>query len=544
MLPSAPGHISRNVRANPGSFNKPSRGQISERLLARVGTVVRQKYRVARLLGVGGMAAVYAAEDAQGRHVAMKFVLEHLRDDPEIVRLFKREAFVVNQVGHQGAVAVLDHDIEENGCAFLVMPLLDGETFRARWERSNRSLPVAEAAVLMDGVLDVLACAHAKGIIHRDIKPENLFVTTAGEVRVLDFGIARHIDGTSSGTLTGRMMGTPGFIAPEQALGDRAAIGPASDCWSAGATLFTLLSGELVHPADGAQAQLVAAATRHARSLASAVPHLPACISAFVDRALAFEPKDRWADAREMRAALHTAFATALGEDLESVSARVRASLAADMRHEASETLGRGASATPVSAARRKLAMDPGIEVRVGPRIFNTFQMMPAIVQRIFAEHGFGRFIAEGYFLPDLESWWPMDRYVACLHAVSDAVDPAELRTLSKKVAKYSDFPKSAGDTYKTLESLDVLYHLDHRKDGQVMFNKESSVMMEGIGHIRYRGEPRFIVMEYETPYPCATDFGMLISLLRHSQPGAGVEHAPGACRQHGDTSCAYHVRW
>src|SRR2546423_530254 len=125
------------------------REQISERLLARIGTSVQQKYRIQRLIGVGGMAAVYAAEHRNGHRVAIKFLLERGSDDPDIRHLFSREAYVANQVGHPGAVSVLDDDVDEEGVPFLIMPLLEGETLRARWERANKRLPLVEVAVFM-----------------------------------------------------------------------------------------------------------------------------------------------------------------------------------------------------------------------------------------------------------------------------------------------------------------------------------------------------------------------------------------------------------
>ncbi|HWL84352.1 MAG TPA: protein kinase [Polyangiaceae bacterium] len=302
-----------------------------QRAWTRVGTVVQKKYRINRLIGVGGMAAVYAAVHRNGHRVAIKFLLDHLLGDSDIHRLFAREAYVANRVGHPGAVPVLDDDVDEEGCPFLIMPLLEGETLRARWERTNKRLPIFEVGVLMMDALDVLASAHAKGIIHRDIKPDNLFVTTKGNVRVLDFGIARSIEGGSTGTVTGRMMGTPAFLPPEQALGERDAMGPHSDCWAAGATIATLLSGQFVHRTDNPVAQLAAAATRHAPSLAELAPDMPSSIVQFVDKALAFAPEDRWRSGQEMRAAFQTALEGALGQPMADIAVRVRAELVAEL---------------------------------------------------------------------------------------------------------------------------------------------------------------------------------------------------------------------
>ncbi|WP_394833162.1 protein kinase [Pendulispora rubella] len=303
---------------------------VSKRVLARVGTDVL-KYRIERLIGIGGMAAVYAATHRNGNRVALKFLLERYADDPEICRLFRREAYVANQVDHLGAVNVLDDDIDEGGCPFMVMPLLEGESLRRRWEEKGKRLPVAEVAVFIADALEVLAAAHAKGIVHRDIKPDNLFVTNTGYVRVLDFGIARRLQGDGTGTATGQMLGTPAFMPPEQALGERTSVGPHSDCWAVGATMFLLLSGEFVHQADNANAQLAAAATRRARSLAGVAPTLPASIVQLVDKALAFDVAERWASAHEMREALLQLLSEVVGKPLSDIAGEVRRELTAEL---------------------------------------------------------------------------------------------------------------------------------------------------------------------------------------------------------------------
>ncbi|WP_394834909.1 protein kinase [Pendulispora rubella] len=294
--------------------------QASELETSRIGAVVQKKYTIERLLGWGGMAAVYAAKHRNGHRVAIKFLHERFGDDSTARRHFAREAYLANGVGHPGAVPVIDDDVDEHGAAFLVMPLLEGETLRERCRRAEGRLPIAEVGRILSEVLDVLASAHAKGIVHRDIKPENIFITVGGEIRVLDFGIARHTDGDGAATLTGPMIGTPAFMPPEQAVGNSDAIGPPSDCWAVGATIFALLSGEHVHVASNVGAQLVAAATQPARSLGDVVPEVPASIVRFVDKALAFDPQARWPSASEMRAALREVFEGALGKPLDTVA--------------------------------------------------------------------------------------------------------------------------------------------------------------------------------------------------------------------------------
>ncbi len=303
----------------------------NERALARLGKIVQQKYRINRLLGIGGMAAVYAATHQNGHRVAIKFLLDHLLHDPDLRKLFTREAYVANRVDHPGAVPVLDNDPDEEGCPFLIMPLLEGETLRARWERANKRLPLAEVCMVTLEVLAVLGAAHAKGIIHRDIKLDNVFLTSKGDVRVLDFGIARRGDGDGTTTVAGRMIGTPAFMPPEQALGDYDAIGPHSDTWAVGAMMFTALSGEYVHAVSGGGAFLAAAATRRARSIAEVAPELPPAIVDLVNTALAFEPAARWGSSSDMREALVQAAEGALGEPIAAVTQRVRVELVASL---------------------------------------------------------------------------------------------------------------------------------------------------------------------------------------------------------------------
>src|SRR5205814_3965262 len=143
-------------------------------------------------------------------------------------------------------VPVLDDDVADDGCVFLVMPLLTGETVRARWERLGRALPVDEVVSIAHGMLGALAAAHRAKIVHRDVKPENVFLTHEGDVRLLDFGVARLLETTDpvSATLSGHAIGTPAFMAPEQALGRVREIDARTDLWAVGATMYALLSGQ------------------------------------------------------------------------------------------------------------------------------------------------------------------------------------------------------------------------------------------------------------------------------------------------------------
>ncbi|MCU0657900.1 MAG: serine/threonine protein kinase [Polyangiaceae bacterium] len=218
-----------------------SEDPVEARARSRIGRLLRDKWKLERLLGVGGMAAVYAATHRNGSKAAVKVLHLELSLDPKMRERFLREGYVANTVDHPGAVRVLDDDRDDDGSVFLVMELLDGESLEARQARLGGHLPPEEALLLMDQLLAVLAAAHARGIVHRDIKPENLFLRTDSELKLLDFGIARLRDNSASATRTGMTMGTPAFMAPEQALGQSERIGPPSDLWAVGATLFSLL---------------------------------------------------------------------------------------------------------------------------------------------------------------------------------------------------------------------------------------------------------------------------------------------------------------
>lgn len=268
----------------------------------RLGQTLCGKYQLETVLGVGGTAVVYRATHRNGHKVAVKMLHEHLCKSRDVSRRFMREGYLANILDHPGTVRVLDDDATKDGIAFLVLELLEGETLEERRVRLGGALPLDEVMNYCDQLLGVLQIAHDKSIIHRDIKPSNLFVTHDNVLKVLDFGIARIVDdGSATVTKTGTMIGTPAFMPPEQALSRPREIDAQSDLWAVGATMFTLLSGHLVHVAESSSEHLVKAATMQARSVAKVYPGIPENVEAIVAKALAFHKKDRWASAEEMR---------------------------------------------------------------------------------------------------------------------------------------------------------------------------------------------------------------------------------------------------
>jgi serine/threonine-protein kinase len=271
---------------------------------------LREKWRLDALLGVGGMAAVYAATHRNGSRVAVKILHPEISTSPQVKARFLREGYVSNAVGHDGAVRVSDDDTAEDGAAFLVMDLLDGETLEDRRVRFGGRLPEDEVLSMAEQLLDVLAAAHAKGVVHRDLKPENVFLTRTGQVKVLDFGIARlrELSSASTATKGGSTMGTPAFMAPEQARGLWDDVDAQSDLWACGALMFTLLSGRQVHEGRTSNEHLLSAMTNAAPTLESVVPGVGAAVAHVVDRALAFDKSKRWPDARRMQEAVRRAY--------------------------------------------------------------------------------------------------------------------------------------------------------------------------------------------------------------------------------------------
>jgi serine/threonine protein kinase len=327
----------------------------------RVGQVLRGKWRIDGLLGVGGMASVFAGTHRNGNRVAIKILHPQVAVDPSIQERFLREGYVANAVGHDGAVSVLDDDTTEDGAVFLVMELLEGETLDARAERLGGRLPVSEVVSLADQLLEVLASAHAKGIVHRDIKPENLFLTKKGQLKVLDFGIARLLDGAgaSSATKTGSMLGTPAFMAPEQALGHVKEIDQRTDIWAVGATMFALLAGRPVHPGSTVNEQLIAAATRPVAPVMTLVPGLPVVIARVMDRALAYDKANRWSSARDMLDALRD------GDEVTVMAAPSAVAMAlASTGTVVAAPRAEFVSSPDIAAARPNLASSPSLTSR------------------------------------------------------------------------------------------------------------------------------------------------------------------------------------
>ncbi|WP_437753538.1 serine/threonine protein kinase [Sorangium sp. So ce1389] len=266
---------------------------------ARIGTVLRGKWRIDSLIGVGGMAAVYEATHRIGRRCAIKILHPEVAVSKELRARFEQEALAVNQLGHPAAVNVIDIDTSEDGSPFLVMELLDGESLGKRAHNSG-GIEERELLRIVSTVLEVLDVAHGLGIVHRDIKPDNLFLTSSGGVKVLDFGIARMKQGGSNvRTRIGAMLGTIPYMSPEQIAGGQ--IDGRADIFAVGATMFRILAKRHVHEGSMESELLIKMATQPAPALRTVAPSVSPEVCAIVDRALAFDPSRRYPTARAMR---------------------------------------------------------------------------------------------------------------------------------------------------------------------------------------------------------------------------------------------------
>ena len=199
------------------------------------------RYEIGEMIGTGGMADVYIAEDSRlHRKVAVKILRSDLARDPAFIARFKKEALAAGGLTNAGIVAVYDSG-EDHGESYIVMELVNGRTLRELLQ-GHESIPVKEAVDIVVEILEALDYSHSKGIIHRDIKPGNIMITKTGQVKVMDFGIARALDDIGATmTNTWNVVGTAQYLSPEQATGEAA--DARSDIYSLGCLMYELLAG-------------------------------------------------------------------------------------------------------------------------------------------------------------------------------------------------------------------------------------------------------------------------------------------------------------
>ncbi len=281
---------------------------MNDYLRDRVTVAVGTHYLIENEIGRGGMAVVYRATDLQlNRPVAIKVLPPDVAFNGDVRARFIREAQTAAQLNHPNIVPIFSVDERENASlVFFVMAFVDGESLGARMAREG-AWPIEQTVRVLRDVADALAYAHARGVVHRDIKPDNILIERAsGRPMVTDFGIARAAAGEERLTLPGVTVGTPTYMSPEQALGEREVDGR-SDLYSLAVVGYHMLAGEPPFKAANTPAMLVKHVSERPRPLRERRPEVPAYLAVAIDRALAKRPEDRWADAAEFRDALAAA---------------------------------------------------------------------------------------------------------------------------------------------------------------------------------------------------------------------------------------------
>jgi hypothetical protein len=274
---------------------------------AAPGDILGGRYELQRLLGVGGTGAVFEAKHTTiGRVVALKLLLPEIAANPTVARRFLQEAQTANAVRHRNIVEVIDFG-DDHGRLFMVMEFLQGESLAATLKREAPMRPGAILA-LLDPIFAGLHFAHLQGVVHRDVKPQNIFIVHepdgARVPKLLDFGIAKRlVQGDTQLTGTGMILGTPAYMAPEQARGARD-VTPAADQYALGAILYQALSGQIPHQAETFPAMLIAIVSGPPADLRTLRPDLDPALAAVIMRALHPNPDARFPTVAALRDAL------------------------------------------------------------------------------------------------------------------------------------------------------------------------------------------------------------------------------------------------
>jgi serine/threonine-protein kinase len=281
---------------------------VNDYLRDRVVGAVGAQYLIENEVGRGGMAVVYRATDLRlHRPVAIKVLPPDLAFNPDVRTRFIREAQTAAQLSHPNIVPI--YSVEDKGgesLVYFVMAFIEGDSLGVRIKREG-AWPIAESVRVLRDVADALAYAHARGVVHRDIKPDNILIDRAsGRPLVTDFGIARAAAAETRLTVTGVAVGTPAYMSPEQAIGEREIDGR-SDLYSLAVVGYHLLAGDTPFKAANTPAMLVKHVSERPRPIRERRPDIPAYLAVAIDRALAKRPEDRWVDAAEFRDALDAA---------------------------------------------------------------------------------------------------------------------------------------------------------------------------------------------------------------------------------------------
>jgi serine/threonine-protein kinase len=308
-------HSEQAVRILRQALHAGAGGQVGR----HTGTTLRDSYEVGPLLAAGGMGEVYKGFHRRtGRAIAVKFLHPHLVGDVDVLRRFRREAEIAGQLGSPHIVQVLDVDTDQEQ-PFIVLELLEGESLRACLDRDGK-LPLALVADLVDQAADGLHQAHEAGVVHRDLKPENIFLSARdGEaplLRILDFGISKIQGAATQLTNEVALLGTPDFMAPEQAEGRADAVDHRSDVFALGAIAYHAITGQRPFAGPSIPAVLRAICDRDPFPASALRPEAGADVDAVLAIAMAKRPEQRYAGARELARDLRAAIGGVLDGDI------------------------------------------------------------------------------------------------------------------------------------------------------------------------------------------------------------------------------------
>ena len=287
-------------------------------LRRRLQKALGKQFTVGDLLGEGGFAAVFRVRDhAQNRDVAVKVLDLGLTPSPGLAERFVREARTSGQLEHPHIVPIYKVGGYKNEVLYIVMRCVDGPSVRQLLERNQR-LSIVDAARIARQVADALGYAHTRGIVHRDIKPDNILLDGSGHVLVTDFGIAKAAQEASASQLTteGMVVGTPHYMSPEQATGER--VDGRSDIYALGVVLYQMLAGTPPFEGESAQSVLMKQATVDPLPIRQLRGDVPAALATVIERMLAKDPADRYQTADEVSQALVAALPGAARDGLRA----------------------------------------------------------------------------------------------------------------------------------------------------------------------------------------------------------------------------------
>src|SRR5215469_11903860 len=285
----------RKLREGNSGVPNPVYAAIGATVL-EVGTVLGGRYEIQKLLGMGGMGAVYKARDIEvDRTVGLKVIRPDLAGNQAILARFKQELVLARQVTHRNIIRIYDLN-EAEGVKFITMEFIEGEDLRAILTHHGK-LPSKEAVDIMRQACSGLLAAHHEGVIHRDLKPGNIMRDASGRVVIMDFGLAKTVQGDGM-TQTGVMIGTMEYMSPEQAMGSD--LDARSDIFTMGLIFYELLTGNIPFKAESAIASLVKRTQERAVPLSDVDPTIPPALSMITAKCLERDPKGRYSTIQEL----------------------------------------------------------------------------------------------------------------------------------------------------------------------------------------------------------------------------------------------------